>query len=146
MTHSSPPVLKMSLDQALFTGSQRQLEGMVVVIYENERPLAGTAGWLDWRFRGALSSFVKSGFITGKEGECAYLPITHQNQIFHLILIGAGVNTAPGQRPRLAPQCLQGLKQNLSALKIQKIGIIENEFQSLSTDLKGVPLWIVSTQ
>lgn len=136
--------LEVSAAHALFPAEQRQLEGMVVSIYENERPLAGLAGWLDWRFRGALSHFIQSGFITGKEGECAYLPVVQQEKTFHLILIGAGNNSSPGQRGSLPAESLKELKKNLTSLRLEKIGVSRKDFEEhFIQSLKGLPLWIV---
>ena len=41
------------------------LEALVVFIAENERPLVGAAGFLDWRMSGRLSRLLKSAFFTG---------------------------------------------------------------------------------
>lgn len=136
--------LEISAEQALFPTHRRQLEGMIVSIYENERPLAGLAGWLDWRFRGALSDFIQSGFIKGKEGECAYLPVVKQEKTFHLILVGAGNTPVPGQRGSLPLESLRSLKKNLASLRLEKLGISLKDFEdTMIQSLKGLPLWIV---
>src|SRR3989344_1576091 len=79
--------LKKTADVALTSG---ELKGLVAVCFENERPLQGLAGLLDWRFQGALSEYLRAGIITGKVGECVYLPITKNNRNYHLLLIGGG--------------------------------------------------------
>jgi|GEM_PF-680549 len=142
---SSDLTLDLVLDETLF---KTLIEGMIVSIYENERPLAGLAGWLDWRFRGAFSSFVKSEFITGKAGECAYFPITQKNQTFHFILVGAGCSSQPGQRETLPPESISAVKKNLASLQLKKLGISRSEFEARAFDqvihaLKGIPLWII---
>lgn len=135
----------LTIDQTLF---KNLIDGMIVSIYENERPLAGLAGWLDWRFRGIFSSFIKNHFITGKAGECAYLPITQDHQTFHFILVGAGNSIKPGKREMLPTESISALKKNLTSLHLQKLGISKSEFEDrafnqLTQALKGIPLWII---
>jgi len=47
------------------------------------------AGLLDWRFQGVISGFLGSGFLTGRTGECAYLPVERGGVTYHLVLVGA---------------------------------------------------------
>src|SRR4051794_20463558 len=63
---------------------------LICSIFENQRPLKGTVGLLDWRMRGFLSSFVLGSKITGKESEIVYIPIKHHGGVRHLLLVGLG--------------------------------------------------------
>lgn len=136
---------ELSAERNLFEGS---LQGMIAVCYVNERPLRGLVGLLDWRFQGVISRYLRNGWIQGKEGECAYVPVTRAGRPYHLILAGGGHVATSGERLPLSPESLQALARNLTALKLQQIGISRSDFGNVSEDyfrknMKGVPLWIV---
>ena len=134
----------MDAERALFEG---QIQGLVVTFYQNERPLGGLAGIIDWYFRGALSQYIQKGAIAGKAGECVYIPLVHLGSTYHIILAGAGDSTSPGHRHPLPATTLRALQQNLISLRLPSIGISMSDFGQSSPDsfaqsLKGVSLWI----
>lgn len=125
------PTLKKSLatlsvDEALFAPDH--LSGMVATYHVNERPLQGVVGLLDWRFQGAISNFLKSGALTGQEGECAYLPIRRGERLFHILLLGSGSSKKPGARTRPSSRVLKVLRENLENLKIRELGLSLSDF------------------
>jgi len=61
------------------------------------------AGLLDWRFQGVISGFLGSGFLTGRTGECAYLPVERGGVTYHLVLVGAD-SRDPASRLAQGPQ------------------------------------------
>jgi len=148
MSDKAPDPLKTTLNldaaQALFEG---QIQGLVVTLYQNERPPAGLAGILDWYFQGALSHYLRTGAVTGKPGECTYFPFSKHGTTHHIILTGAGQSPFSGKRTGVHPETLQALHKNLISLKLSKIGISKSDFGEVNSDfftkhLKGVPLWI----
>jgi hypothetical protein len=106
--------LEIDAEDALAAG---QVVGAVLSCPLNERPLAGLAGRLDWWFRGVISQNIRSGIITGKEGELVYLPVKHHGKILHLFLAGAGHTKSAGHRSMLPDATLSALKKNLTSLK-----------------------------
>lgn len=137
--------LQLDPDRALFLG---ELDGIVAVIFVNERPLAGLAGLLDWRFQGAISDFLRAGAISGEEGECAYLPIRRNDRTYHVLLAGAGRNASSGERKPLPSETFQVIRKNLASLRLPKMGISRSDCGSaanehLSRQMKGVPVWIL---
>ena len=44
-------------------------EVLVVPLFEDQRPLAGPAGVVDWRLDGALTRMILAGELSGKTGE-----------------------------------------------------------------------------
>ena len=141
--------LDLAADRALFEG---KLQGMVVTCYQNERPLAGLAGLLDWRFHGALSRCLRQGAFSGKPGECVYFPVTRHlqggsTQVIHLILAGCGHSTEPGARGDVPAETLALVRQNLASLRLKRIGASRADFGAAGPEyfgksLKGVELWI----
>lgn len=118
-----------------------------MTFHQNERPLQGLAGLMDWRFHGAISRCLRSGAISGKAGECAYFPFTRNGRTYHLLLAGAGATNAPGQRHLPPDETIQALKRNLVSLKLDRLGISRHDFGDASEDFiakqfKEVQLWM----
>lgn len=137
------------LDHALFEGSlESKVEGVIATFHENERPLGGLAGHLDWRFHGLISQRLAAGVAEGKAGECVYLPVTRDGKTFHLILIGAGASEKPGLRTPLGAGALKTLQKNLASLNLGKLALSRSDFGNMSDEailparLKGVSVWI----
>lgn len=138
-------VLDQEGDQALFEG---KFQAVVMVCYENERPLQGLAGLLDWRFHGILSHCAKQGALSGRKGECVYVPARKNGIAYHLILAGAGPLSAKGERKQIPPETFSVLQKNLASLRFPQIGISRSDFGDLPDDslgnlMKGIPLCIV---
>jgi hypothetical protein len=134
----------ISAEKALFEG---QFQSLVVTCYENERPLCGLAGIIDWHFHGALSQYIVSGAVTGQVGEMVYFPLVKSAITFHILLLGAGRSISPGHRESLTPSSLHDLQKNLVSLKLTKVGLSKSDFGQASSEhltkhLKGVSLWI----
>ncbi len=144
MSESQKNSLSVDPDRALFEG---QIQGLVMTLFQNERPPSGLCGNIDWYFQGAISQCLKKGAITGAVGECTYFPLAHQGSTLHLILVGAGHSSSPGEREQVPHESIQVLHQNLLSLKLPKLGISKFDFGQVAQEyfykhLKGVPLWI----
>jgi hypothetical protein len=135
--------------RALFDGA---VEGLIVSLYENEKPPCGLAGTLDWYFHGSISKFLQTGKIQGSLGEFVYFPISRHGSTFHLIFVGAGPSSSPGHRASLPEKSLSSLQKNLQGLKLTKVGISLSDFglnpdegpRYLAKHFKELPLWIVN--
>lgn len=94
------PLTLEALDQA-------EAESLCIFVSEDQRPLRGLAGLVDWRLVGALSRYVRSGFLTGKSGD-ALLTIPGPRLGFQkLFLLGMGPS---GQsEEELSQRILEGL-------------------------------------
>lgn len=123
--------LELDGDSALFEG---KIQGIILTCHENERPLQGLAGLMDWRFEGALSRFIQAGFFSGKPGECVYVPVTKLGKTYHILLVGAGKTPFAGRRGQVPPESLKILKKNLSTLKLTKLGASRSDFGNVNTE------------
>ncbi|MGK5081735.1 M17 family peptidase N-terminal domain-containing protein [Bdellovibrionota bacterium FG-1] len=123
-------------DQALFEG---KIGALISTLSSDERPLQGLAGLLDWRFEGAISRLLKSGFLTGNPGECAYLPLQRAGVTYHLLLIGMGKHddTPPG----IPQETARALKKNLTTLKLERVGASRSDLGNNLSALKGLSVW-----
>ena len=50
------------------------IEALCCFVTEDERPLSGATGFLDWRLCGGLSKILGSGFFVGAPGDKLLLP------------------------------------------------------------------------
>ena len=88
---------------------QAQAESLCLFVGEDERPLQGLAGLVDWRLAGGLSRFLRSGLVTGKSGD-ALLTMTGPRLGFEkLFIFGMG----PGGQPEeeIATRLAEGLRK-----------------------------------
>ncbi|MBY0470671.1 hypothetical protein K2X30_05835 [bacterium] len=140
------PIINMadqSLDQAL---SEGKITAFVASFHENERPLHGIAGLLDWRFQGTISNCLKSGAISGKAGESVYIPVQRGKKVFHLFLVGGGYLPDDGSRGKITDQNWTAVSKNLQSLKVTQIGISKTDFAKISDEklqklLGDIELW-----
>ncbi|MCP4003283.1 MAG: hypothetical protein GY725_03725 [bacterium] len=77
---------------SLFPGpaTLAQAETCLVPVPEDERPLRGDAGWIDWRLCGRISEQLRSGYVSGMPGEAALLPGGVPLHISRILLVGVG--------------------------------------------------------
>lgn len=129
----------LEAERALFDG---RVQGLIAVITPGERPLQGLAGSLDWRFQGAISSFLENGFLTGQTGECVYLPLVRAGTTYHVLLVGSD---ARGPVPQ---DSIKALKKNLVSLKLSRLGLSRGDWHAATDDffaknLKGIGVCIL---
>ncbi len=91
------------LELSLFPGSvvEAPADTILALVPEDERPLRGDAGRIDWRLCGLISSHLRSGYATGELGEAVLLPGDRPLSPARILLVGAGAGTARGGRPVL---------------------------------------------
>lgn len=111
------------LIQSLFL---EKLRSVIVLCYENERPLQGLAAEVDWHFLGYLSKQIKNGIITGRSGECTLIPLKKGNELFYIYILGGGHLTQDRKSPNFN---IKKLTQNISSMKMNTIGISKSDFQ-----------------
>ncbi len=59
-------------------------------IWQDERPMRGLAGLLDWRLGGRLSALLKSAFFRGEAGEALLVPGKPHVPFEKVLLLGLG--------------------------------------------------------
>lgn len=128
----------LDAERALFEG---RVQGIAAVISPEEKPPQGLAGLLDWRFQGAISRGIASGFLTGRAGECAYLPLTRAGKTYHVLLIGSA-------RGAVSAESIKALRKNLASLKLARVGVSRADWNAASDEffsknLKGTGICIL---
>lgn len=80
------------LQLVLFDGPaiRAPAEALLTAIPEDERPLRGDAGHLDWRLGGEISRLLVSGYLSGQRDEAVLIPGGAMLGADRVILIGVG--------------------------------------------------------
>ena len=86
---------------------------LVIGFFENERPLKGSSGWIDWRLNGMLSRFLIEKKLTGVWKETTLIPSQGRILPRMILLFGLGkVKEYSYLRLReLSPYLLETLKK-----------------------------------
>jgi hypothetical protein len=86
------------LEISLFPGSvvEAPADTILVPLPEDERPLRGDAGLVDWRLCGRISEQLRSGYLSGALGEAALLPGSRPLSPSRILLVGTGKPPARG--------------------------------------------------
>lgn len=70
------------------------IEALCCFVTEDERPLSGAAGFLDWRLCGDLSRVLMSGFFIGAPGDKLLVPTDARVSAKRIFAIGLGRSQA----------------------------------------------------
>jgi len=87
------------LDPALL---EHPFSGALLVCFEDDRPLRGLLGDLDWRFNGHFTSLMKQQLLTGESGEILYAPLRWNDQTLHFLILGGGLPDSTSRRAAIA--------------------------------------------
>lgn len=63
---------------------------LVTGFFQDERPLRGSSGWMDWRFNGLISSFLIERRLTGDWQETTLIPSQGRIVPRMILLLGLG--------------------------------------------------------
>ncbi len=106
---------------------QKKINGLLLLCFENERPLKGTIAALDWRFDGHFTRLLQSQILTGRAGEALYAPLRWNNETFHFIVMGGGSMPSNGKSP--AHQKILNQALDLAdRLKLEPLGISSQDW------------------
>lgn len=96
------------------------VEALCVFVGEDERPLKGIAGYLDWRMCGGLSRVLVSEFFKGEAGDCLLLPSAGRIAIPRVFVCGAG---PAGKLKENLGSLMTSAADRLTRAKIQSVAL-----------------------
>ncbi|SEU06110.1 M17 family peptidase N-terminal domain-containing protein [Stigmatella erecta] len=66
------------------------VDALCLFVAEDDRPLSGTAGYVDWRLCGALSRVLQQGFFQGAKADWLLLPSDGRMPFPRIFAVGLG--------------------------------------------------------
>jgi hypothetical protein len=95
-----------------------QTELVACGVWEDERPMTGLAGLLDWRLGGRLSHLAREGFLTGALGEALFVPGRPRLPFEKVLVLGCGPRGKFGDDPFRT--VLAKLMASLEGLRVRR--------------------------
>jgi hypothetical protein len=90
----------------------------VCSIWNDERPIRGLAGLLDWRLGGRLSELLRAGFVSGRRGEALLVPGKPHLPFEKVLVIGLGSRGSFGDEA--FREGLLRLARTLTGLRVRR--------------------------
>jgi leucyl aminopeptidase len=120
------------------------VDALCLFVAEDDRPLPGTAGYVDWRLSGALSRVLKQGFFTGVKDDWLLLPSDGRIPIPRIFAVGLGARKnldagALGKALANAAQVLDKAKVESVALELPGGGRVDEEAQAQALQQHFLP-------
>jgi len=110
------------------------LDSLCVFVGEDERPLRGAAGFLDWRLAGSLSRVLVSGLFTGQAGDALLLSTLGRIAIPRAFAIGVGPGALTGDMLssslKMAAQVLDRARAESVALELPGAGVLPEQLRA----------------
>lgn len=108
-----------------------------LLCFENERPLKGLIGKLDWKYNGVFTRFVREGTISSSKNEVTYLPFKWNEETMHFLVLGGGENPTPGKRINISDTQRVLLNDKATALGLSGI-ILEGDSIEKAGESDGI--------
>jgi hypothetical protein len=129
--------------EEVLLGNESDGELVICSIFEDQRPIKGVAGGLDWRLRGLISEFIKKGRIAGSRDELVYLPIRHQHGMRHLLVVGLGELHGHEGQPRDEAPLLERMARAAGRMNFRRVALSLSSFpfgdeQKIRRAFKGI--------
>ena len=107
------------------------VDSLCLFVSEDERPLPGTAGFVDWRLCGSLSRILLGGFFVGARGDRLLVPTASRLVPERLFLIGLGKSATldakgVGELLEGAAQVLTLAGSRAAALEVPGNGVVSD--------------------
>lgn len=97
------------------------VDSLCLFVAEDERPLTGTAGYVDWRLSGGLSRVLLQGFFTGARGDQLLLPSDGRVPMKRIFVVGVGKSCA--LTPVSLGDALFGAARMLSKARVDAVAL-----------------------
>ena len=120
------------------------VDALCLFVGEDDRPLPGSAGYVDWRLCGALSRVLQSGFFVGARGDSLLLPADGRFPVPRIFIIGLGRRkgldaSSLGAALANAGQVLARAKVEAVALEIPGTGALDEATRASALSDKFLP-------
>ncbi len=119
-------------------------ESLCLFVAEDERPLRGAAGWVDWRLCGALSRVLKDGFFGGRTDDALLLPTGGRLPSKRIFVLGLGpsrglTSEALGEALRRAADTLKRANAESVAVELPGEGVLDEDVRAAALKAEFLP-------
>jgi leucyl aminopeptidase len=97
------------------------VDALCLFVAEDDRPLPGTAGYVDWRLCGSLSRVIKKGFFTGVKDDWLLLPSEGRLPFPRVFAVGLGRRAALDKEA--LGQVLASAAKVLAKAKVESVAL-----------------------
>ncbi|ADO73374.1 M17 family peptidase N-terminal domain-containing protein [Stigmatella aurantiaca] len=97
------------------------VDALCLFVAEDDRPLTGTAGYVDWRLCGALSRVLQQGFFVGAKDDWLLLPSDGRLPFPRIFAVGLGRRRGLGTES--LAQSLAGAARVLTKAKVESVAL-----------------------
>jgi leucyl aminopeptidase len=97
------------------------VDALCLFVAEDDRPLPGTAGYVDWRLCGSLSRVLKAGFFTGVKDDWLLLPSDGRLPFPRVFVVGLGPRQALSKES--LGQALASAARVLAKAKVESVAL-----------------------
>lgn len=94
---------------------------LALTLFEDERPLRGHAGMVDWRMNGELSRMIVNGSVSGREGEPLLMSTDNRIPSPRILLFGLGDSKL--FEPKRFQGLLTAFVRTLSKLNLSRLAV-----------------------
>jgi hypothetical protein len=120
------------------------VDALCLFVGEDDRPLPGSAGYVDWRLCGALSRVLQSGFFVGARDDSLLLPTDGRFPVPRVFIIGLGRRkgldaSSLGEVLATAARVMAKAKVEGVALEIPGAGQLEDATRASALNEKFLP-------
>ncbi|HSP79908.1 MAG TPA: M17 family peptidase N-terminal domain-containing protein [Myxococcaceae bacterium] len=121
------------------------VDALCLFVGEDDRPLPGTAGFVDWRLCGSLSRLLQGGFFTGARDDSLLMPADGRFPIPRIFAIGLGRRegldaSSLGEALAHAAQVLAKARMESVALEIPSAGGLDDATRASALSERFLPL------
>ncbi len=120
------------------------VDALCLFVGEDDRPLPGSAGYVDWRLCGALSRVLQSGFFVGARDDSLLLPTDGRFPMPRIFVIGLGRRkgldaSSLGEALAIAGKVLSRAKVETVGLEIPGTGGLDEAARASALTEKFLP-------
>ncbi|MGQ0505323.1 MAG: M17 family peptidase N-terminal domain-containing protein [Myxococcaceae bacterium] len=97
------------------------VDSLCLFIAEDERPLTGVAGFVDWRLCGVLSRVLRGGFFVGQHNDTLLFPSERRFAVDRIFAVGLGNRS--GLTEQGVGEALTTAAQMLNRAQVKGVGL-----------------------
>ncbi|PTL82393.1 M17 family peptidase N-terminal domain-containing protein [Vitiosangium sp. GDMCC 1.1324] len=120
------------------------VDALCLFVGEDDRPLPGSAGYVDWRMCGSLSRILQSGFFVGALEDSLLMPTDGRFSVPRVFIIGLGQRrgldaSSLGEALANAGRVLAKARVEAVALEIPGVGSLDEGVRASALTEKFLP-------